>query len=160
MPLFSQLKNLNKMKKIVIIIIINIAFISPAVFANDDSINQHLANTVSIIFKMPGNNLVNTKAYYKKDFVYKGITVAAYKSNTCNWIGFFKQISLNDLSSATQKSIAKKYKNYSVIKVDMYIDANGHISYFAQLAGNRKCFILKIEPDNKMHIFNCSQPRK
>lgn len=149
------------MKKYIVAIILSLGFIYPAAFANDDSVNAHLANTLSMIFKITDNkDLLNANAYHQTTIVYNGMTMVAFKSNTSNWVGFFKKLSAGDLPGNAQLAIAKKYQGYKIQQVSMYINRDGDISYFAEITGNKKCMVLKIEPVGRVREFNYRNARK
>jgi hypothetical protein len=114
-----------------------------------------------MIFKITDNkNLLNANAYHQTTIVYNGMAMVAFKSNTSNWVGFFKKLSANDLPENALPVIAKKYQDYKIQQVSMYINRDGDISYFAEMTGNKKCMVLKIEPAGHVREFNCRNARK
>jgi len=131
--------------------------ISFGAFANDDSIDAHLAKTLPVIFKMADETyLLNANAYYQTTVFYKGVPVIAFKSNTSNWVGFFKNLSAADLPQNSQVTIARNFHGCKIQQVSMYIGIDGDIYYFAELAGDKKRFILKIEVNGNVKRFNCN----
>jgi len=149
------------MKKFILAIVLSLGIINPAAFANDDSVTAHLANTLSMIFKMTDkNNLLNANAYHQTTIVYNGMALIAFKSNTSNWVGFFKPLSANDLPGEALNQIEKKYRDYKIENVTMYINSAGDINYFAEITVNKKYTVLKIEPTGHVKVFNCRYARK
>ena len=132
-----------------------------AAFADDDSVKAHLANTLPVIFRTNNkNSLLNANAYYQKTIIYNGMAVVAFKSNTSNWVGFFKKLSSTDLPENARLNIARNFTGYKIQQVSMYISTEGDIDYFAELSGNNKSFILEIETDGSVKRFNGSHARK
>ena len=145
------------MKKALLAITLSFGILSGAL-ANDDSINAHLANTLSLLFKTGDKkHLLNANAYYQKTIVYNGMAVLAFKSNNSDWVGFFKRLSTTDLPQKAQLDIARNFHGSRIHQVSMYINTDGDISYFAELSGSKKSFFLKIEADGTVKRFNCSQ---
>ena len=145
------------MKTAFLAIILSFGIFSGA-FANDDSVNAHLANTLSMIFKTTEKNyLLNANAYYQTTIVYNGMAVVAFKSNNSDWVGFFKKLSSTDLPEKARLNIAKDFQGCEIQQVSMYINTDGDISYFAELSSHEKSFILKIEANGKVKRFDCSQ---
>ena len=136
--------------------ILNIV-ISFGAFANDDSIDAHLAKTLPVIFNMTDESyLLNANAYYRTTVFYKGVPVTAFKSNTSNWVGFFKNLSAADLPQNSQITIARNFHGCKIQQVSMYISIDGDIDYFAELAGDKKRFILKIDANGNVRRFSCN----
>jgi hypothetical protein len=149
------------MKKFILAITISLGLICPAAFANDDSVSAHLATTLSMLFKITDNkNLLNANAYHQTTIVYQGMPIVAFKSNTSNWVGFFKKVSADRLPENAQVTIGRKYNDCRIKEVSMYINTDGDISYFAEITRNNKCTVLKIEPTGHVHEFNCRIARK
>lgn len=145
------------MKTALLAIILSLGIFSGAL-ANDDSVNAHLANTLSLIFKTNDRKrLLDANAYYQTTIVYNGMAIIAFKSNSSDWVGFFKRLSSTDLPQKAQLDIARNFHGSRIHQVSMYINTDGDISYFAELSGSKKNFFLKIEADGTVKRFNCSQ---
>jgi hypothetical protein len=146
------------MKKIILAMILSTGLIYPAAFADDDSINAHLAHTLSLIFKITDSNYsVNANDYQQSNFTYNGMPVTAFKSKTSNWVGFFKKLSASDLPENALSVIKSKYKECIIENVTMYFNSETDISYFAEIVANNKCIVLKIQPSGHIKIFNCAE---
>jgi len=144
------------MKTAFLSIILSFGILS-GTFANDDSVNAHLATTLSLMFKMTDKNyLLNANAYYQTTIVYDGMPVIAFKSNNSNWVGFFKRLSSTDLPQRARLNIAKNFHGRKIQQVSMYINTDGDITYFAELSGS-KSFLLKIEVDGTVKRFTCNR---
>ena len=142
------------MKKIMMALIFSTALISLTAFAEDDSSDAHIANTLNVLFKTMDENLMNANNYQQTTFVYNGMPVTAFKCKTSNWVGFFKQLSENDLPEKALSIINTEYKNYSVKNVTMYFSNEGDIDYFAEILLNKQCIILKIDASGSIKVFN------
>jgi hypothetical protein len=143
------------MKKIILAIIFCTGSVYPGAFAGDDSIKAHLAHTLSMIFKLTDANYsVNANGYQRYNFMYNGMQVTGFKSKTSNWSGFFKKLSADDLPENALLYIRKHYKDCIVENVIMYFNSEADINYFAELVGDNKCIVLKIQPSGHIKLFN------
>ncbi|HYK47503.1 MAG TPA: hypothetical protein VEV83_20140 [Parafilimonas sp.] len=144
------------MKTVLLSTILSVV-ISFGAFANDDSIDAHLAKTLPLIFKMTDETyLLNANAYYQTTVFFKGVPVTAFKSNTSNWVGFFENLSAADLPQNSQLTIARNFHGCKIQQVRMYIGIDGEIDYFAELARDKKSFILKIDVNGNVKRFSCN----
>lgn len=128
----------------------------PSAFAGDDSSDAHIANTLSVLFKMIDEKAVNANDYQQATFIYNGMPVTAFKSNTSSWVGFFKNLSASDLPATAFSAIKTEYKNYNIENVTMYFSNAGDLSYFTEIILNKNCIILKIDASGSIKVFNCT----
>lgn len=142
------------MKKIMMALMLCTSFIYLTAFAEDDSSDAHIANTLTVLFKMIDENTMNANNYQQTTFVYNGMPVTAFKCKTSNWVGFFKQLSAKDLPANALNAIENEYKNYSIVNVTMYFSNEGDIDYFAEINLNKQCIILKIDAPGSIKVFN------
>lgn len=99
---------------------------------------------------------VKTSDYQQNNFVYNGNQFTAFKSNTTNWAGFFKKLSVQDLPENALANIKKKYNSCTIEKVTMYFNREGDISYFAVINTDQKNIVLQIKPSGETKVFGCT----
>ncbi len=144
------------MKKIITAIIFCTGFIFNTAFAEDDSIDAHIANTLFVLFKITNTcDIVNANDYQQSTFVYNGIVVTAFKSKSTNWTGFFKKIPPENLPPSAVLQIKNMYKSCSIENATLYFNGDGDIIYYAEVIVSSKCIVLKIQPSGDVKVFDC-----
>lgn len=141
------------MKKIILAVIFCTAFILPATFAEDDSVNTHISNTLHLLFNITDGNSFINQNYQQTKFVYNGMQVVAFKNKTSGWVGFFKKLSVEDLPENALLAIKRKYKNYNFQHVMLYLNSNAELCYFAEITSGNKYIVLKIQPSGCVKVF-------
>jgi len=142
------------MKKIVSVIFCAV-FISATAFAEDDSINTHIANTLFVLFKITNSATpVNANNYERYNYVYNGIVITAFTSKTTNWIGFFENLSATELPANALSQINSTFKNCTIQNAVIYFTDSADIIYYAEIKLQNKYIFLKIDSDGNVNVFD------
>jgi len=140
------------MKKITIAIALIIGAIATS-FAEKSSTDAEALN----IFKVLMNNAHTTvwqkkNSYIEKSFLYKGQEISAY-TRSGRLIGLScRLVDANELPKEILNEIKKKYSNYQIADVLIFLNSDGNACYYAGLKNNDLYTALKISAMCKLHV--------
>jgi hypothetical protein len=142
------------MKKILLAATLLVALTSAA-FADGKNSNAKLLNDLKTAFKSSNQSAWKTTESYKKtSFAFNGKSVSAYlDAENDALIGFGIVISVSDLPQGTMENISSKYQGWEVSEAIMFIEANGHSAFYAQVNKNGHSLALKVSDKGKVSIY-------
>ncbi len=142
------------MKKILLAVIMFTAFTS-ATFADGKNSNAKLlAGFKTAIKSINASSWKTTDAYKKTSFAFNGTNVNAYVTPEGDeLIGFGITIKAEDLPQGAMQNIERKFKGWSVSSAILFIDAQGHGDYYAQVTKDTKSLALSVSAKGKVNIY-------
>ena len=95
-----------------------------------------------------------TESYKKATFVFDSKSVNAYfDSENEDLIGFGITINVNDLPQGATENISKKYQGWTITEALMFIDKDGHSTYYAQVDKDNHSLALSVSAKGKVSIY-------
>ncbi|MBS1748119.1 MAG: hypothetical protein JST21_18315 [Bacteroidetes bacterium] len=142
------------MKKIILATLIFVASI-PGAFADGKSNAKMLKDLKLALKSVSESEWVTKDTYQKTTFKFNGKTTNAYVDlESKNLIGFSVALNEDELPEGTKQNVEKKFKGWNMINPIMFINGDGHISYFVQIVKNGKSFALSVSSKGKAYIFS------
>lgn len=117
-------------------------------FAKPNDVSKYLMKQFQKQFHHAANvTWKTTSNFTSATFTLDGQKTAVYYNTTNDLIAVSKDITVQDLPKAAQRTISKKYSDKAVTSVIDYTDANGNESYYIQLDNYH----------NKITILQCDE---
>ena len=142
------------MKKILLAATLLVALTS-ATFADGKNSNAKLFSDLKTALKsVDESTWKSTDAYKKATFSLNGKNVSAFvNAETAELIGFSFPIEASALPEGTTENLAKKYQGWQMINPIMFINSEGHVSYFVQVNKGKSSLALSISSTGKPSIY-------
>ncbi len=113
-----------------------IAFTMSA-FAKPSDVSKYLMKQFQKQFKNADHvTWKTTSNFTSATFTIDGEKTSVFYNTANDLIAVSKEITVQDLPKATQRTLTKKYSDKTINSVIDYTDANGNESYYVQLDGN------------------------
>src|SRR4051812_215010 len=149
------------MKKIIFATALLVAF-SISSFASEKDVDVKLLNDLATTLKSSIQvNWTTKEDYTRAIFKFNDkIAYAFYNPSDNELIGFAVQYDKADLPDVVSGAVGNKYSDWNLIDAIVFIDATGHINYYAQVQKDKKGLALKITPDGKLSTYTKYVPGK
>ncbi len=123
-------------------------------FAKPLDVNRYIMSKFQNQFKNASNvSWKESQEFTSATFIQNGEKTSVFYDASNNLISITKEISVEDLPTVAQETIATKYKNYTVDSVINYLDGNGIMSYYVKLNRGNKSIILKSDIYGYLNFF-------
>lgn len=86
-----------------------------------------------------------TDQFTSASFIQDGKKVSVFYSPEGDLAGVSKVITVNDLPAKTQQKLATQYRDYTIMSVIDFVDAEGTTMYYVQLENNNQQSILQVD---------------
>lgn len=92
------------------------------------------------------------ESYKQTQLQYKGSKMDAYYCKPESLIGFGKALSAPDLPQQVEKKIKRRFHNFNIVNVMLFINANGNIYYYAGLDNSNELIGVKVSSKCRLSV--------
>lgn len=124
-------------------------------FTGEKNVDKQLLKDLSTTLKSSLQvHWTSKDEYSKATFNFNGKTASALYGSDYELLGFSVQFNPTDLPAVVSDGIKNKYGDWSLTEAIIFIDAAGHINYYARVEKNNKSLALKISPNGDVSMFS------
>lgn len=122
-------------------------------FASEKVVDTRLLHDLSNAFKKTDEvSWVSKSNYRKANFNFNNQQATAFYSVDKELIGYSIQISRTELPEIVTDAMKDNYSDWAVTDAIMFVNNDGHVSYFIQAVTKNKGQILEISPDGHLSV--------
>ena len=143
--------NHKTMKKIMLTIAGMIALVATS-FAERDNIDAAVLNIFKVLINSGKAEWSKKNDYNKRTVMFSGHEISVYYIAEYSLVGLSYRLNVSDLPQEVLNCIKKRYSDQVIQDALMFMDDDGHITYYAVVKNSKRYAALKISSTRRLSV--------